>query len=224
MWRGFSMNFSMKTRSSPKELAASDLERAKAVAHLVVGPGDAHALAAAAGGRLDHHRIADLLGNLHRLVRRADDAEIAGHGGNARLGSNLLGLDLVPHRLDGIGMGADEDDAGRLQHLRKARPLRQKAVTGMNGLGACLLAGGKDLVGNEIGVRGRRRADMDGLVGHLHVQGVLVRLGMDGDRLDAHRPAGLDDPAGDLAAIGNQDLVEHGRSIPFFKVIGCHAF
>ena len=31
--------------------------------------GDAHALAAAAGGGLDHHRIADLAGDLHRLVR-----------------------------------------------------------------------------------------------------------------------------------------------------------
>ena len=46
-------------------------------------------------------------------------------------------------------------------------------------------------------------------VGHLDVQGVPVGLGIDGDRLDAHPARGLDDPAGDFAAIGNQDTLEH---------------
>ena len=56
---------------------------------------------------------------------------------------------------------------------------------------------------------GRRRADMHRLVGHLDVQRVPVGIGIDGDRLDAHAPRGLDDPAGDLAPVGDQDLVEH---------------
>ena len=40
--------------------------------HLGFAEGDAHALAAAAGGGLDHHRVADLLGDLRspRLRRR----------------------------------------------------------------------------------------------------------------------------------------------------------
>ena len=50
---------------------------------------------------------------------------------------------------------------------------------------------------------------MDGLVGHLHMQRVPVGVGIDGDGLDAHAPRGLDDPAGDLAPVGDQDLVEH---------------
>ena len=63
MWRGSVMNFSMKTRSSPNEDAASDLARAKPSATSSGGIGDAHALAAAAGRGLDHHRIADLVGD-----------------------------------------------------------------------------------------------------------------------------------------------------------------
>ncbi len=59
---------------------------------------------------------------------------------------------------------------------------------------------------------------MDGLVGHLDMQGVLVGVRIDGDGLDPHAAGGLDDAAGDLAAIGNEDFLEHraprsGRNI-----------
>ena len=81
----------------------------------------------------------------------------------------------------------------------------------MHRLGAGLLAGGDDLVDQQVGLRGRRRADGDRLVGHLDVQRVLVGFRIDRDRLYAHLARGLDDPAGDLAAVGDQDLVEHRR-------------
>src|SRR6185312_17396176 len=40
---------------------------------------DPHALAAAAGGGLDHHRIPDLVGNAHGRIVVLDDAEMARH-------------------------------------------------------------------------------------------------------------------------------------------------
>ncbi len=49
----------------------------------------------------------------------------------------------------------------------------------------------------------------DGFVGHLDVQRLAIGVGIDGDRLDAHLARGLDDAAGDLAAIGNEDFLEH---------------
>jgi hypothetical protein len=39
---------------------------------------------------------------------------------------------------------------------------------------------------------------------------VGVGGGMHGDRLDAHLAAGADDAQRDLAAVGDQDLLEHG--------------
>jgi hypothetical protein len=39
------------------------------------------------------------------------------------------------------------------------------------------------------------------------MQRIAIGVGIDGDRLDAHLAGGLDDPAGDLAAIGDQNLV-----------------
>jgi hypothetical protein len=42
------------------------------------------------------------------------------------------------------------------------------------------------------------------------VQRVAVGLGIDRDRLYPHAAGSLDDPAGDLAAIGDQNSFEHG--------------
>ena len=181
----------------------------EALGDLARGIGDAHALAAAAGGGLDHHRIADLVGDGHRLLRPLDHPEIARDGRNLGGGRGLLRLDLVAHGGDGARIGADEDDAGFGQRLRESLALGQEAVAGMDGLGTGGFAGLDDLLDDEVGLGGRRRADMDGLVGHLHVQGVPVGIGIDGHRLDAHAPGGLDDPARDLAPVRNQDLVEH---------------
>jgi hypothetical protein len=61
----------------------------------------------------------------------------------------------------------------------------------------------------EIALRGGRGPDADRLVGQLHVLGVSIGLGIDDDRLDAHLAAGALDSQRDLAAIGDQDLLEH---------------
>jgi hypothetical protein len=184
----------------------------EALGHLVGGTGDAHALATAAGGSLDHHRIADLVGDGHRLLRPLDDAEIAWNRRDLRGGGRLFGFDLVAHGRDGAGVRADEDDAGLGERLRKGLALGEEAVARMHGLGAGLPAGFDDLLDHEVGLGGSGRPDMDGLVGHLHVEGIPVGIGIDGHGLDAHAPGSLDDPARNLAPVGNQDLVEHEPS------------
>ena len=50
---------------------------------------------------------------------------------------------------------------------------------------------------------------MDRAIRHFDVQRVLVGIGINRDGLDAEPAGGLDDAAGDLAAIGNQDALEH---------------
>jgi hypothetical protein len=79
----------------------------------------------------------------------------------------------------------------------------------MDSLSAGLLAGSDDLVHDQIGFFRSSRADADGFVGQIDVQGVLVGLGINGDRLDAHLAGGLDDAAGDFAAVCDQNLGEH---------------
>ena len=110
------------------------LGEVEALGDLALRMRDPHALAAAAGGGLDHHGIADLVGDLHRVLVVLDDAEMARHGRDLGLRSRLLGFDLVAHRGDRARIGADEDDAGRLQRARKRFALGQEAVAGMHGL------------------------------------------------------------------------------------------
>src|SRR5208282_2996278 len=80
----------------------------KVFRHLAFGEGDTHAFAAAAGGRLDHHRVTDLLGDGDRLIVILDDAEMTGDGRDLGASGRLLRLDLVAHGGDGFGIWADK--------------------------------------------------------------------------------------------------------------------
>ncbi len=62
----------------------------EALRDLLAGMGDAHALAAATGGRLDHHGIADPVGDAHGLLAVGDDAEVARHRRDPGGGGELL--------------------------------------------------------------------------------------------------------------------------------------
>ena len=181
--------------------------------------GDAHALAAAASGSLDHDRVADLVGDLSRALRRFDHAEMAGDGRDFGRVGEFLRFDLVAHRLDGFGIGTDENDVSLGESVRERRALREKAVARMDSLGACLETGGDDLVDREIGLGRGRRAYRDRLIRHLDMQRILVGFGIDGDGPDAHAARRLDDATGDLAAVSDQDCLEHralARKAPRF--------
>ena len=65
------------------------------------------------------------------------------------LAGQLLALDLVAHRRDGVRRRADEGDALGLQRLDEAGALGQEAVARMHRLGPGLLAGGDDLFGTR---------------------------------------------------------------------------
>ena len=61
----------------------------------------------------------------------------------------------------------------------------------------------------EVGLARRRRADADVVVGEAHVQRLAIGLRVHGDRLDAELAARADDAQRDLAAIRDQDFLEH---------------
>ena len=184
----------------------------KAVGKLGHAVRNAHALAAAARGGLDHDRVADFVRDPGRLLFVLDHAEIAGHRRDLGSGRRALALDLVAHGGDRLGVGADKDNTGLGERLGEGSPLRQKPVAGMHRFRAGFLAGGDDLLDDEVTLRGGRRSDRDRHIGHFHMQRVAVSLGIHRDRRDTHPPGGLDDPAGDLAAVGNEDLLEHAAS------------
>ena len=188
-----------------------------------LGVDDAHAAPAAAARRLDDHRVADRPRRLDRLLRIVGQRAFgAGDARHARLDHRLLGRHLVAHDPDRLGRRADEGEAAALDALGEVGVLGQEAVAGMDRLGVGHLGGGDDRRHVEVALRGRRRADADRLVGELHVLRVAVGLRIDDDRLDAELAAGALDAQGDLAAVGDQDLLEH-RQPPVPKRRGAPA-
>jgi hypothetical protein len=94
------------------------------------------------------------------------------------------------------------------QARAKSGVFREETVTRMNRVGACEFRGGEKRVDVEVTFLRRGRPDADGFVRLLHVQraGVGVAEHRDGTIAEAFRRAG--NPAGDLAAIGNENFAE----------------
>ena len=95
---------------------------------------DAHALATAAGSRLEQGRPADLLdrgGHGSVVHPRVMSSRHHRHTGGDRC---LLGRDLVAHRLDDLRPGSDEDQSCFRTGTRKGRILGEESIAGVHSL------------------------------------------------------------------------------------------
>ena len=172
-----------------------------------------HATPAPARGSFDHEGEADLFGDLHRLLVALDEAVRPGNRGHARRGHRVARRGLVPHERDGFALRTDEREAVVLADVHEGRVLAQEAVTGMHGIRAVRDGGRDDVRHVQVRLLARGRADAHGLVGDLHVQGVLVRGRVHGDGLDAHLAARADDAHGNLAAVRDEHLVDRAAAL-----------
>ena len=174
---------------------------------------DAEALAAAASRRLAGDRVAGILGLGAGGVEVGGGLGRTGDDRHAGLGHDLARPGLRAHRFDRLGRRADEDDAGLGAGAGEVGVLGEEAVAGVDRLGPRLLGRVDDLDDVQVALGGGRRADQEGLVGLAHVRGVAVDLRVDGDRSDAHLLQRAGDANRDLAAVGYQDLLEHGGAV-----------
>jgi hypothetical protein len=173
-----------------------------------------HPAPAAAAGRLDDDGIADLVGDAQGvLIVVAQWPVRAGHAGYAGFLHRPDGGHLVAHQPDGVRPRTDENEAALLDPLGKIGVLGQKTVAGMNRHRVGDLGGADDRRHVQIALGGGWRADADGFVGQTHVFEFAVHRGMHGDGADAEFPAGAQDAQGDFAAVGDDDLFEHGAAI-----------
>ena len=107
------MNFSRNTSGTAERGAGFAPGLVDGFIELLGLVGDAHAAAAAAHGRLDDHRIAELLGQLARLLALARSGFIAaGQHGHVGLLGDVPGRQLVAELLEHLDARPDEDDAG----------------------------------------------------------------------------------------------------------------
>ena len=157
------------------------------VVELVARADDAHAAAAAPGGRLDDQ------GRLGGL----------GHGRHAGLGRDALRLELVAATTQRVGRGPDPGEAGCFDRFGKVAVLRQEPVAGMDRVRARLASRADVFRGIEV------RGDLDGLVRRPRMQRPRVVGCDDRDRAEAELPRGAEDAQGDLPAVCDEHLL-HG--------------
>ena len=154
-------------------------------------------------------------------------SERPGTPGHAGLLGGQAGADLVAHDLDGLGRRSDEGHAALGDGAGEVGVLGEEAVAGVDPVGPALLDGVEDGLGVEVALGRRLAAERVGLVGHADVQGVAVEVGVDGHRADAQLATRPDHPDGDLAAVCNQDLLEHAglsslrRTITIARTVWC---
>src|ERR1700678_4185879 len=96
---------------------------------------------------------------------------------------------------------SDEYDAVGGALFSEVGILAEKPVAGVNGLRAGAPRGFEQGRGGKIALRGRGRTNGDRFIRLFDVQGVPIRLRIDGDGSDAHPPQRTDDSAGDGAPI-----------------------
>src|SRR5581483_4427353 len=177
---------------------------------------ETNATPAAAHRRLDEQRIAALLREMEGVLLAAEQPVRAGNDRHAG-GAHRLPCDrLIPHLLHDGGGRPDELQAARFAGFGEAGALREEADAGMDGVRAGDVRRADDVGRVQVAVFGSGRADADGLIGQMHVQGLGIGGRMHRDRLDLEFLARPNDPHGDLAAISYQYLFEHGvRSVVF---------
>ena len=92
-------------------------------------------------------------------------------------------------------------------------PAAASALGKASRFGAALLAGGDNLIDDQVTFSCRRGADRYCGIRHRDVQRIPIRIRIDGDRFDPQFACGFNDPAGYFAAICNQDTLKHAVSV-----------
>jgi hypothetical protein len=75
-----------------------------------------------------------------------------------------------------------------------------------------VFAGSDHRIDPQVAFRGRRATDLDRFTDGPDMQRVCIGDGMHAGHRDAETAAGAGDTAGDFAAIGDENLLEHGGS------------
>ncbi len=109
----------------------------------------------------------------------------ARHDGHARCDHGLARAQLVAHRLDGAGVGADPHEPGAGHGARERRVLGEETVAGVDGVGAGAARDVEYALDVQVALRGRGRPEQIRLVGVGDVGGVAVGFGVNGDGRDA---------------------------------------
>ncbi len=167
-----------------------------------------HALAAATGGGLEQHRVADLFRGSTEGFHVLRFAVVARHQRHAGFFHQRLGGGLAAHGVDGGGGWAEEDQPGLFDGAGELGVLREEAVARVDRLGAAGLGRLDQLVDAQVALGRLGAAQVDADIGFAS----MARAGVDGavhrNGGQAHGLGGAHHAAGDLAAVGDQQGID----------------
>ena len=180
----------------------------------------AHAPAAAAGCRLQHHRQANLCGCIGCCSGVGDCGGRPSSDGNIERSGQGAGTDLVAEQFQRVCGRADEREPRLRARMGERGVLRQKAVAGVDAIAIVIVRDSQQCV--DVQVRSQRIAARQrrGSVGSHKVQRAFVDRCVHRHRFDAQGIGGLGDPYGDLAAVGDQDTGEAHDSPSVWPLCG----
>ena len=168
-----------------------------------------HTLAAAACGWFDQYREANVTGSGDQVGVGESGLGYSGYYRDAEGRHRGLGCDLVAHGGDSCRRRTDEHQSGTRQCSGEIRVLREESVTGVH----CLRPGSHGRIDHgldvEITLPRGRRPDPDGDVSLGHVACARVGIAVDRHRPDTHGSQRADDAHGNLAAVRDENGVEH---------------
>ncbi len=176
---------------------------------------------AAAGSRLYHNRIADLIAYALCLVYIRNNAVRTRYNRHSRFYHSLAGTCLVTHTLHSFGSGTNKRYPALFAQPREIRVLRQEPEPRVQSVRPRHLTRRDYCLCIEIAVLRGRGTYADRLVRDLRVQSRLVRRGIHRRRLYPKLSASPHYPYCYLAAIGDKYLVEHLPYAPLIYIWEC---
>ncbi|MNO92300.1 hypothetical protein D3C76_838690 [compost metagenome] len=188
------------------------LRRGQGVGQLAFVLDHFHAFAATTGAGLEQHRVADAFGGGTEGVQVLGFTVVARHQRHAGRVHQGLGRRLAAHRVDGAGRWAEEDQPGVFDGAGKACVFGKKAIARVDGLGAAGLGRGKQFVHQQVAFGGLGAAEVDADIGFAAVPCVTVGGAVHGNGGQAHGLGGAHHPAGNLAAVGDQQGGQRGAA------------
>ena len=175
---------------------------------------DLHADAAAAAGGLDEERVADALGLARRRPASSSIAmgpSVPGGGSTPAARATARALILSPKASSTEGGGPMKVSPRRPPRSAKPRVLAEQAVAGVHRVGAVLLRRGEDgrgSTGSSPSPAAGRCATASSAIA---TWGALASASeWTATVANPEALAGANDAAGDLAAVGDEDLLQHG--------------
>src|SRR5215469_14008408 len=145
---------------------------------------DSHAAATAAFSRLDENWISNFGSEFERRFFVGDDTRASRNNRQAGGGKLAASAIFFAHHANHFGGRSDESDVRSLANFRKVGVFRKEAIAGMDRIDVSDFSGADHVRNVQIAFRRARWADANRFVSKAHVEGIAVRLRINGDRTD----------------------------------------